>query len=222
MIAAYHSRLLEDEVKGQKKKRHRSFSNPPAGAGQGQSHPKKDTPKNQYGFPTDEYERPADSEVVHRKYRAWETYLRKHVTLSKSTQLKKLVREGIPARLRGHVWRQFLGSQQLQAKYPPHHYADLLKKVDHLQAKTMEEEYMNKTQNKKETKYFSQTISLREIEKDLRRTFPHHRYVFFDGLNVLLFYLLCTSTSVSFLFFSLLFCFFLSIYMNVCFMCVSA
>eukprot|EP00457_Paulinella_chromatophora_P001282 gb/GEZN01001284.1/.p1 GENE.gb/GEZN01001284.1/~~gb/GEZN01001284.1/.p1 ORF type:complete len:881 (+),score=137.71 gb/GEZN01001284.1/:340-2643(+) len=157
LIAAYHSQLLELKSPSISQSVHLN-----GGANDGQP---------PHGFPGNLYERPADTLETQRKYRRWEAYLRKFVTLEKSSALRILVRGGIPPGLRGHVWQQLSGSKAKQENAKPNYYNLLVEKANGRREKEKKEAFEKRMSMQKIT----QTTSLEEIERDMRRTFPANR-----------------------------------------------
>jgi hypothetical protein len=125
----------------------------------------EDVAVDEYGFveQTNEESTPAEREKAARfkreyakkasqKLKDWRAYLATHAGLSDSPQLKKLVRGGVPARLRGRVWSTMSGADALRKKAPDGYYALLIERA--------------------ERPAYQETAAALQIEKDLLRTFP--------------------------------------------------
>jgi Rab-GTPase-TBC domain/FYVE zinc finger len=99
-----------------------------------------------------------------RQSENWNTYLALHDHLTKTSELKRLVRDGIPPELRGRVWQKLSGSKDRQQNHESvDYYNGLLRIAEVIGAPC---QY--------------------EIEKDLHRTFPGHRvFETKDGLDTL-------------------------------------
>jgi hypothetical protein len=87
--------------------------------------------------------------------KAWNNYLLSHADLMGNYQtLKSLVRGGIPPKIRGALWHKLLRSQEFSSLYPEDYYRNLVQIG----------------MSRKDSTDFKQ------IEKDLKRTFPSHTY----------------------------------------------
>uniref|UniRef100_A0A7S4DIU8 Rab-GAP TBC domain-containing protein n=3 Tax=Lotharella globosa TaxID=91324 RepID=A0A7S4DIU8_9EUKA len=72
-----------------------------------------------------------------------------------STDLIELMREGIPDKLRGKVWKVFLRSEEMKKEYPKHYYQSLVKLSKEVQAHDRKDIF--------------------QIDKDLGRTMPKNK-----------------------------------------------
>lgn len=89
--------------------------------------------------------------------RLWDDYLTNHPDLElsrNSKHLKTLIRGGIPPKLRGSLWKQLSGAELYQRIYPANYYVLLVEHAAKLDPLT--------------------DPSLKQIEKDLKRTLPAH------------------------------------------------
>eukprot|EP00808_Paulinella_micropora_P006479 g12363.t1 len=118
------------------------------------------------------YARPADTLETQRKYRRWEAYMRIHVTLERNSNLCKLVRQGIPPGLRGHVWQILTGSDKKQHAAKPGYYDALLTKAEERRKKEGQEAFEKRLRMQKSTKL----TALQEIDRDIKRTFPNPKF----------------------------------------------
>ncbi|GBG63592.1 hypothetical protein CBR_g38658 [Chara braunii] len=71
-----------------------------------------------------------------------------------NTRVKKMVRKGVPARLRPEVWKTCSGAMRKKASMPPDYYQSLLREMEG-----------------------RETAATRQIDNDLRRTFPGHPWL---------------------------------------------
>jgi hypothetical protein len=93
----------------------------------------------------------------------WNEYLVLHPVVERSNSLKRLVRKGIPAELRGQLWSLLSGAREKQSLSPSNYYFDLLSRAN-----------------------CDSSPSAAEIEKDLHRTFPDNAlYESSAGLSML-------------------------------------
>ncbi|GBG63586.1 hypothetical protein CBR_g38652 [Chara braunii] len=71
-----------------------------------------------------------------------------------NSMVKKMVRKGVPARLRPEVWKTCSGAMRKKASMPPDYYQSLLREMEG-----------------------RETAATRQIDNDLRRTFPGHPWL---------------------------------------------
>ena len=92
-------------------------------------------------------------------------------------QLKKMVREGVPAELRPQVWHCLAGaSAKRSGQVDDGYYARLLESVDQQERRERELLAMRRSTAAAGAEIRSELIStLEQIEKDVGRTFPGHR-----------------------------------------------
>eukprot|EP00294_Goniomonas_avonlea_P016156 CAMPEP_0114565478 /NCGR_PEP_ID=MMETSP0114-20121206/14329_1 /TAXON_ID=31324 /ORGANISM="Goniomonas sp, Strain m" /LENGTH=596 /DNA_ID=CAMNT_0001751723 /DNA_START=15 /DNA_END=1805 /DNA_ORIENTATION=+ len=84
--------------------------------------------------------------------------------IPKTRSLKLLVRHGIPNEYRGQFWTAFAGTAKAKARYPPGYYEHLLRQAE----------------------AEPDTQAIREIDRDVYRTFPGHRvYATTEGSTAL-------------------------------------
>ena len=76
-------------------------------------------------------------------------------------ELKRLARQGIPPARRGEIWQQLAGTDQLRRSERAGYFDSLVQQEAQAQGEP--------------------TASVRQIELDLARTFPGHRYLGADG-----------------------------------------
>ena len=122
---------------------------------------------DEYGFSISDRVPPVQAEV--KAYHKWDKYIEELVDtghITRTRQLKLLVREGIPGTFRGRIWSCLAGTDELRQLYPPRHYEHVLLRAE----------------NDPEM----QTQVNSDIDKDLQRTFPGHRmFTTPDGLAAL-------------------------------------
>ena len=103
------------------------------------------------------------------RHKEWDKFMEQFADtgqVTRSRELKLLVREGVPGTFRRKLWPCLAGTAELREKYPPHHYEELLQCVS--QGTEMRHE-----------------VHL-AIENDVRRTFPGHlMFATQDGLAAL-------------------------------------
>jgi hypothetical protein len=105
-----------------------------------------------------------DYRLVLEKQRVdWNRYLALHPVISDSdSELKDLLRKGIPPELRGSLWQILCNSHKMNDSAVDSYYEDLIKKAE------------------------ADKKFLEDIEKDLHRTFPSHaKFGTSEGLFVL-------------------------------------
>lgn len=102
--------------------------------------------------------------LLDKQRTAWNKYLALHPTIDeKDSQIKFLVRKGIPPEFRGYIWQAICGSHKKKRNAQPGYYQSLLKQAD----------------------IETQSAST-DIEKDLHRTFPNHAmYGTLEGIELL-------------------------------------
>ena len=138
--------------------------------------PKKNIKNDAYGFQrTEEYIQAeknhsrAQSQAIIQRDLDWIEYfnqiggvenLKANNIFKSPTDLKQLVRRGIPIAYRALVWSRISLSSSYRSFYPPDYYLSLLLRVYEIPKKVKE-----------------------EIEKDLDRTFPQHEYFSSQGVG---------------------------------------
>jgi hypothetical protein len=101
--------------------------------------------------------------VLDKQRADWNRYLALHPVISESdSELKTLLRKGVPPELRGSLWQILCNSHRMNESASDSYYEDLIKKAE------------------------SERKFTEDIEKDLHRTFPSHAiFGTSEGLAVL-------------------------------------
>ena len=130
---------------------------------------------------------PPVAQVLPRQRKAWAELTRAEDfdaclqqmarTAKGKEQLKKMVREGVPAELRPQVWHCLAGaSAKRSGQVDDGYYARLLESVDQQERRERELLAMRRSTAAAGAEIRSELIStLEQIEKDVGRTFPGHR-----------------------------------------------